>query len=236
MPRHTGPVLVDTNVIPECWRVGSWRARRSHGLSDLVRLRSRSGGGWRTGYPPPAPGQVVGARSGGRSPALCAGKRQKGRCHAHSVRRRLRERPFAGHRLAPGRAWRRKLPRADVARRDRHECRPARHDGGLRLRTLAVSGAGVPARAARPVSWRAAVAGRQGSRRVRSFSSAADPHRHQHLFPAGRRGNLAAQRRGCAVGAGAGSFQRSRCSAEPGRHRAGAPFQFGAACIARRVL
>jgi hypothetical protein len=26
MPRHTGPVLVDTNVILECWRVGSWRA------------------------------------------------------------------------------------------------------------------------------------------------------------------------------------------------------------------
>ena len=25
MPRHTGPVLVDTNVILECWRVGSWR-------------------------------------------------------------------------------------------------------------------------------------------------------------------------------------------------------------------
>src|ERR1700730_12828655 len=26
MPRHTGPALVDTNVILECWRVGSWRA------------------------------------------------------------------------------------------------------------------------------------------------------------------------------------------------------------------
>src|SRR5271155_4266919 len=26
MPRHTGPVLVDTNVILECWRVGSWHA------------------------------------------------------------------------------------------------------------------------------------------------------------------------------------------------------------------
>src|SRR5438552_16333072 len=26
MPRHTGPVLVDTNVILECWRAGSWRA------------------------------------------------------------------------------------------------------------------------------------------------------------------------------------------------------------------
>jgi hypothetical protein len=26
MPRHAGPVLVDTNVILECWRVGSWRA------------------------------------------------------------------------------------------------------------------------------------------------------------------------------------------------------------------
>jgi hypothetical protein len=26
MPRHTGLVLVDTNVILECWRVGSWRA------------------------------------------------------------------------------------------------------------------------------------------------------------------------------------------------------------------
>src|SRR6266478_6571892 len=26
MPRHTGPVLVDTNVILECWRVGAWRA------------------------------------------------------------------------------------------------------------------------------------------------------------------------------------------------------------------
>jgi hypothetical protein len=26
MPRQTGPVLVDTNVVLECWRVGSWRA------------------------------------------------------------------------------------------------------------------------------------------------------------------------------------------------------------------
>lgn len=26
MPRHNGPVLVDTNVILECWRVGAWRA------------------------------------------------------------------------------------------------------------------------------------------------------------------------------------------------------------------
>jgi hypothetical protein len=26
MPRHIGPILVDTNVILECWRVGSWRA------------------------------------------------------------------------------------------------------------------------------------------------------------------------------------------------------------------
>ena len=29
MPRHTGPVLVDTNVILECWRVGAWRALAS---------------------------------------------------------------------------------------------------------------------------------------------------------------------------------------------------------------
>jgi hypothetical protein len=26
MPRHRGPVLVDTNVILECWRIGAWRA------------------------------------------------------------------------------------------------------------------------------------------------------------------------------------------------------------------
>jgi hypothetical protein len=26
MSRHRGPVLVDTNVILECWRTGSWRA------------------------------------------------------------------------------------------------------------------------------------------------------------------------------------------------------------------
>ena len=26
MPRYIGPVLVDTNVVLECWRVGSWRA------------------------------------------------------------------------------------------------------------------------------------------------------------------------------------------------------------------
>jgi hypothetical protein len=26
MPRHAGPVLVDTNVVLECWRTGSWRA------------------------------------------------------------------------------------------------------------------------------------------------------------------------------------------------------------------
>jgi hypothetical protein len=26
MPRRTGSILVDTNVILECWRVGSWRA------------------------------------------------------------------------------------------------------------------------------------------------------------------------------------------------------------------
>jgi len=26
MRRHAGPILVDTNVIIECWRVGAWRA------------------------------------------------------------------------------------------------------------------------------------------------------------------------------------------------------------------
>ena len=26
MARHSGPVLVDTNVIPECWRVDAWKA------------------------------------------------------------------------------------------------------------------------------------------------------------------------------------------------------------------
>ena len=26
MPRHRGPVLVDTNIILECWRIGAWRA------------------------------------------------------------------------------------------------------------------------------------------------------------------------------------------------------------------
>lgn len=26
MARHSGPVLVDTNVIIECWRVGAWKA------------------------------------------------------------------------------------------------------------------------------------------------------------------------------------------------------------------
>jgi hypothetical protein len=26
MSRHRGPVLVDTNVILECWRIGAWRA------------------------------------------------------------------------------------------------------------------------------------------------------------------------------------------------------------------
>jgi hypothetical protein len=26
MARHRGPVLVDTNVILECWRIGAWRA------------------------------------------------------------------------------------------------------------------------------------------------------------------------------------------------------------------
>ncbi len=26
MARHQGPVLVDTNVIIECWRIGAWRA------------------------------------------------------------------------------------------------------------------------------------------------------------------------------------------------------------------
>jgi hypothetical protein len=29
MPRYMGPVLVDTNVVLECWRVGSWRALAS---------------------------------------------------------------------------------------------------------------------------------------------------------------------------------------------------------------
>src|SRR6516164_1133492 len=29
MPRHTGPVFVDTNVVLECWRVGAWRALAS---------------------------------------------------------------------------------------------------------------------------------------------------------------------------------------------------------------
>jgi len=26
MARHRGPVLVDTNVMIECWRIGAWRA------------------------------------------------------------------------------------------------------------------------------------------------------------------------------------------------------------------
>src|SRR3569833_2664409 len=26
MPRHKGPLLIDTNIILECFRVGSWRA------------------------------------------------------------------------------------------------------------------------------------------------------------------------------------------------------------------
>src|SRR5262244_3740710 len=26
MARHSGPVLVDTNVILECWRIGAWKA------------------------------------------------------------------------------------------------------------------------------------------------------------------------------------------------------------------
>jgi hypothetical protein len=29
MARHRGPVLVDTNVILECWRVGAWKALSS---------------------------------------------------------------------------------------------------------------------------------------------------------------------------------------------------------------
>jgi hypothetical protein len=29
MARHAGPVLVDTNVILECWRIGGWRALSS---------------------------------------------------------------------------------------------------------------------------------------------------------------------------------------------------------------
>ena len=29
MARHSGPVLVDTNAILECWRVGAWRALAS---------------------------------------------------------------------------------------------------------------------------------------------------------------------------------------------------------------
>jgi hypothetical protein len=78
--------------------------RRGERLSDVVRLRSRNrAGGWK-GVPSPAPSEVVGARPGGRSSALRAGKRPESRCHAHPVRRRLREGSFAGHRLAPGRA------------------------------------------------------------------------------------------------------------------------------------
>jgi len=26
MARRTGPVLVDTNIIIECWRIGAWKA------------------------------------------------------------------------------------------------------------------------------------------------------------------------------------------------------------------
>src|SRR4029077_1909835 len=29
MARHRGPVLVDTNVILECWRIGAWKALSS---------------------------------------------------------------------------------------------------------------------------------------------------------------------------------------------------------------
>ena len=51
--------------------------RGSHGFSNEVRLRGRNRADRSTGDTPPAPREVVGARSGGRSSPLCAGKRQE---------------------------------------------------------------------------------------------------------------------------------------------------------------
>lgn len=38
MARHFGPVLVDTNVIIECWRVGSWKALTSGYAVETVAM------------------------------------------------------------------------------------------------------------------------------------------------------------------------------------------------------
>ena len=38
MPRHHGPVLVDTNVIIECWRVSAWKALTSGYAVETVEM------------------------------------------------------------------------------------------------------------------------------------------------------------------------------------------------------
>ena len=138
--------------------------------------------------------------------------------------------------MALGRAWRRVLSRTDVARRDGYERRPSRHPGRVRLRSVAVLGAGVPKRTPRPLPWRAPMARRQGPRRLREFVAPPDQDGHQYLFPAGRNGHIPTQRGRCPVGARAGPFHRSQRGAKPGRHRTGTTLQFGSARFARRVF
>ena len=50
MVRHRGPVLVDTNAILECWRVGAWRGLTSGYVVETVEDCD----------PPDPPGKILG--------------------------------------------------------------------------------------------------------------------------------------------------------------------------------
>ncbi len=72
-------------------------------------------------------------------------RRHQIRCDADPLRVCLREGPPAGHQLEMGRArQQRSVPGADVDRREGHQRRPCRHDGGLWLRQAAFSAGIVP--------------------------------------------------------------------------------------------
>jgi hypothetical protein len=52
MAKHHGPVLVDTNVILECWRIGAWRALSSgYGVESVEMCVVETQTGWQKRSP-----------------------------------------------------------------------------------------------------------------------------------------------------------------------------------------
>ena len=165
MARHRGPVLVDTNVILECFRVGSWRAlsggyprRDGGGLRDRDPDRLSSGGGrssrlMRAGLACVAEG---GSRVG-RPRDRGGGRERAGHRAGHRRAIAVGARPDAKRRLGPVRAG-----QGQSAFR-----RPARVIATARRTGAASRGCGLSAERSAEAGVHEQVAG-EGPRRARS--------------------------------------------------------------------